>query len=102
LELCPKPHILFCLDTKKYAKKIKATPASFEKLRWVAKKSELAPPASRRFEQQIFLHATCPCFSSHRPMPTGEGNCTILNYIKDIPLNQVFTKYLIQSSQFFA
>ena len=55
-------------------KKIKATPASLEKLRWVAKKSELAPPASRCFEQQIFLHATCPCFSAHRPMPTGEGN----------------------------
>jgi len=31
LGLCPKPHILFCLDTKKYAKKVKAAPASHEK-----------------------------------------------------------------------
>ena len=37
----------------------------------------------------------------YSPMPTGEGNCTILNYIKDIPLNQVFTKYLIQSPSIF-
>lgn len=30
--LCPKPHILFCLDAKKYAKKVKTPPASLEKL----------------------------------------------------------------------
>ena len=30
--LCPKPHILFFLDKKKYAKKVKTAPASLEKL----------------------------------------------------------------------
>jgi len=30
--LCPVPHILFCLDTKKDAKKIKAASASHQKL----------------------------------------------------------------------
>ena len=30
--LCPKPHILFCLETKKYAKKFKTPPTSLEKL----------------------------------------------------------------------
>jgi hypothetical protein len=29
--LCPKPQFLFCLDTKKESKKVKATPASHEK-----------------------------------------------------------------------
>jgi hypothetical protein len=28
----PNPDMLFCLDTKKYAKKVKTTPASLEKL----------------------------------------------------------------------
>ena len=28
----PIPHILFCLETKKYAKKFKTSPASLEKL----------------------------------------------------------------------
>jgi hypothetical protein len=36
--LCPIPHFLFCLDTKKEAKKIKAAPASHEKLRLLAEK----------------------------------------------------------------
>ncbi len=30
--LSPIPHILFCLDTKKYAKKVKTSPDSLEKL----------------------------------------------------------------------
>ena len=30
--LCPSPYILFCLDTKKYAKKVKTSPALLEKL----------------------------------------------------------------------
>jgi hypothetical protein len=29
---CPKPQFLFCLDTKKKSKKVKAEPASHEKL----------------------------------------------------------------------
>ena len=30
--LCPKPHLLFFLDKKKEAKKVKTTPTSLEKL----------------------------------------------------------------------
>jgi len=30
--LCPKPQFLFCLDTKKESKKVKAASASHEKL----------------------------------------------------------------------
>jgi hypothetical protein len=30
--LCPIPQFLFCLDTKKESKKVKAQPASLEKL----------------------------------------------------------------------
>lgn len=30
--LCPRPQFLFCLDTKKKSKKVKAAPASHEKL----------------------------------------------------------------------
>lgn len=30
--LYPIPHILFCLDTKKYAKRVKTSPTSLEKL----------------------------------------------------------------------
>jgi len=69
LGLCPKPHILFFLNKKKYAKKVKAAPASHEKLRLAAKKSELAPRSAQRFEQQIFSNAACACFSARRPMP---------------------------------
>ncbi len=44
--LCPKPHILFCLETKKYAKKFKTTPTSLEKLTLGRLKS--SKPAYRR------------------------------------------------------
>gem|GEM_PF-2417179 len=42
--LCPKPHILFCLETKKYAKKFKTPPASLEKLALVRLKSSKLIP----------------------------------------------------------
>jgi len=42
----PKPHFLFCLDTKKEAKKVKTSPASLKKLTFVRLKS--SKPAYRR------------------------------------------------------
>ena len=40
----PNPDILFCLNTKKYAKKVKTTPASLEKLSLVRLKSSKLIP----------------------------------------------------------
>jgi hypothetical protein len=79
LGLCPKPYLLFCLDTKKEAKKVKTAPVSLEKWSFGRLKSSNLlkfdePTANVKkhgmnfnFEQGRFLNAFLAYFSAHRP-----------------------------------
>jgi hypothetical protein len=76
---CPKPYLLFCLDTKKEAKKVKTAPVSLEKLSFVRLKSSnllkfddtfikvKGHDMNFNFEQGRFLTAFHAYFSAHRP-----------------------------------
>jgi hypothetical protein len=76
---CPKPYLLFCLDTKKEAKKVKTAPVSLEKSSFGRLKSSNLlkfddPTANVKrhgtnfnFEQGRFLTAFLAYFSAHRP-----------------------------------
>jgi hypothetical protein len=79
LGLCPKPYLLFCLDTKKEAKKVKTAPISLEKSSFGRLKSsnllKFDDPAAMlkrngtnfNFGQGRFLTAFLTYFSALRP-----------------------------------
>ena len=56
-------HLLFFLDKKKYAKKIKTVPASLEKLTLKKLKSSKLLPS---VVKQEYFYAFLTCFSVHR------------------------------------
>ena len=76
---CPKPYLLFCLDTKKEAKKVKTAAVSLEKLSFGRLKSSnllkfdfkavmmKGCGTNFNFEQGRFLTAFLTYFSAHRP-----------------------------------
>jgi hypothetical protein len=81
---CLKPYLLFCLDTKKEAKKVKTAPVSLEKLSFGRLKSSnllkfddpfikvKGHDTSFNFEQGRFLTAFHAYFSAHRPKSNDE------------------------------
>jgi integrase len=76
---CPKPYLLFCLDTKKEAKKVKTAPVSLEKSSFGRLKSSnllkfdfkvvmlKRHGTNFNFGQGRFLTAFLTYFSAHRP-----------------------------------
>jgi hypothetical protein len=78
LGLCPKPYLLFCLDTKKEAKKVKTAPVSLEKSSFGRLKSSnllkfdfkvvimKRHSTNFNFGQGRFLIAFLAYFSAHR------------------------------------
>jgi hypothetical protein len=76
---CPKPYLLFFLDTKKEAKKVKTAAVSLEKWSFGRLKSSnllkfddlfikvKGHGTNFNFEQGRFLNAFLAYFSAHRP-----------------------------------
>jgi len=88
---CPKPYLLFCLDTKKEVKKVKTAPVSLEKWSFGRLKSsnllKFDDPTAHlkkrgtnfNFGQGRFLTAYLTYFSAHRPRSRVEKSYEMIH-----------------------